>query len=268
VSHRHSPHASHTPPTSSLGSVAARSSTSPDEAIAATSRLGNRDLPRERLAHCGARALSDAEIIALLFRTGSRQRDAVVLAHETLLACGGLEGLSQQSISELERLAGVGPAKAATLVAAFELGRRAACRPLRRGVALTGPDDVYQHYAPLLRDDLRERFLVVMLDGRHRVLGESTVSVGTLTASLVHPREVFRPALERAAAAIVLVHNHPSGDPSPSGEDRRVTTRLRQAGELLGIRVVDHVVVADGGFFSFQEAGEFCEDVDTGDGQR
>lgn len=229
--------------------------------------MTSHDLPRERLAQCGAPALSDAEIIALLLRTGSRTSDAVVLGHEMLRACGGLEGLSRRSCFELERLAGVGPAKAASLVAAFELGRRAASRPLRRGGALTGPDDVYQHYAPLLRDDLRERFLVVMLDGRHRVLGESTVSVGTLTASLVHPREVFRPALERAAAAIVLVHNHPSGDPSPSGEDRRVTKRLRVAGELLGIRVVDHVVVAEGGFFSFQEAGEFSLALDSGEGE-
>ena len=261
MSPRKLPRASNAP---HLGSSAAHSAAAFEEITNAETT--SHDLPRERLARCGARALSDAEIIALLLRTGSRKSDAVGLGHETILACGGLEGLSRRCCSELERLAGLGPAKAASLVAAFELGRRAASRPLRRGGVLTGPDDVYQHYAPLLRDDLRERFLVVMLDGRHRVLGESTVSVGTLTASLVHPREVFRPALERAAAAIVLVHNHPSGDPAPSGEDRRVTKRLRRAGELLGIRVVDHVVVADGGFFSFQEAGEFSLELDSEEG--
>jgi len=260
VSQRHVPRASHaprfvSPPSQAIGSR--ESQTLSDEPIAAEA-----DLPRERLSKCGARALSDAEILALLLRTGSRKRDALVLGHEALLACGGLEGLSRRSCFELERLAGVGPAKAATLVAAFELGRRAASRPLRRGVSLGGPQDVFQHYGPLLRDEPRERFLVVMLDGRHRILGEATVSIGTLTASLVHPREVFRPALERAAAAIVLVHNHPSGDPSPSGEDRRVTRRLRSAGELLGVRVVDHVVVADAGYFSFQEAGELAEEAE------
>ena len=151
---------------------------------------------------------------------------------------------------------GIGPAKAASLAAALELGWRIGARRLSIGVALRRPRDVFEHYRLRLRDERQEVFVVLLLDARQRMLGESTVSRGTLTASLVHPREVFRPALQAAASSVLLIHNHPSGDPSPSAEDREVTRRLARAGELLGVRVVDHVVVAEQGFFSFREAGE------------
>ncbi|MAE94776.1 MAG: hypothetical protein CL910_08965 [Deltaproteobacteria bacterium] len=124
---------------------------------------------------------------------------------------------------------------------------------------MRGPEDVFRHFHPRLRDARQEQFLVVLLDGRHRVLGEARASEGTLTASLVHPREVFRPALREGAAAIVLVHNHPSGDPSPSTEDRAVTQRLVRAGELLGIQVLDHVVVAERGWRSLREDGAWAD---------
>jgi len=195
--------------------------------------------------------MTDGELVAVLVRTGAI--DAMEGALETL---GGLRALSAASVAELERVAGVGPARAAALTAAFELGRRVAERRLRRGQPMRGPRDVHAHFAARLREALCEHFIVVLLDGRHRVLGDVVVSSGTLTASLVHPREVFRPAIQQAAAAVVLVHNHPSGDPAPSTEDHGVTARLRQAGEVIGIRVVDHVIVADGGYYSFQEAGE------------
>ena len=130
--------------------------------------------------------------------------------------------------------------------------RRGGCGP---GLAIRGPADVYRHFHPALRHVPHERFLVVLLDGRHRVLRQELVSQGTLTASLVHPREVFRPALREAAAALILVHNHPSGDPTPSREDREVTARLRRAGELLGVPVLDHVVVAERGYRSLREDG-------------
>jgi DNA repair protein RadC len=217
------------------------------------------DRPRERLASLGPAALSDAELVALLLRTGSGAQSAVELGAATLEAVHGLRGLASAAVGELEALPGFGLAKAATLVAAIELGRRGAARRLARGEVLRSPGDVHRHFASRLRDEACERFLVLLLDGRHRVLGEVTVSQGTLTASLVHPREVFGPAIRRSAAAIVLVHNHPSGDPTPSAEDRSVTLRLRQAGELLGIRVVDHVVIAERGYYSFDEAGDLAE---------
>ncbi|MEZ4215703.1 MAG: DNA repair protein RadC [Myxococcota bacterium] len=219
------------------------------------------DRPRERMHSLGARSLSNAELVALVLRSGARGRDALSIAQEVLRAVDGVDGLARASAAALARLDGLGPATAGSLSAAIELGRRVASRPVQAGHVLRGPEDVHLHFAPRLRDAARERFLVLLLDGRHRVLGDATVSVGTLTASLVHPREVFRPALARAAAAVVLVHNHPSGDPTPSAEDRRVTSRLAEAGELLGVRVVDHVVVAERGYFSFQQAGELGGDV-------
>jgi DNA repair protein RadC len=213
------------------------------------------DRPRERLEAVGPEALSDAEVLALLLRTGGRARDARAVAASLLEARGGLAGLARSTRPELATTPGVGPAKAASLCAALELGRRVATRRLERGAPVRGPDDVYRHFRPRLRELSQECFIVVLLDGRHRVLCEEVVSIGTLTASLVHPREVFRPALRACAAALVLVHNHPSGDPTPSAEDREVTRRLSSAGEILGVRVLDHVVVADGGFSSLRDEG-------------
>jgi DNA repair protein RadC len=213
------------------------------------------DRPRERLDAVGPEGLSDAELLALLLRTGGRGADALAVASTLLQRCGGLLGLARASRRELSAAAGVGPAKQATLRAAFELGRRLAAGRLAPGTALRGPADVFRHFHPTLRDAPHERFLVVLLDGRHRLLRHELVSQGTLTASLVHPREVFRPALRESAAALVLVHNHPSGDPAPSAEDREVTARLVRAGELLGIPVIDHVVVAERGYTSLREIG-------------
>ena len=177
------------------------------------------------------------------------------LARRLIDRAGGLVSLAAISLRELESIPGLGPAKAANLLAAFELGRRLASAPLERGQAIRSPADVQRHFQPRWRDRRRESFHALQLDGRHRLTSVDEVSVGTLTASLVHPREVFREAIRNAAAALLLVHHHPSGDPSPSPEDRSVTERLVAAGRLLGIRVVDHVIVADSGYFSFQEAG-------------
>ncbi len=221
--------------------------------------------PRERLRARGVDALSAAELIALLLRTGARGRDAVDVARALLSRSGGLDRLESAPACEIATVPGVGAAKAASLIAAFELGRRCAGSHLPEGAALRSPEDVFRHFGARLRRLTQERFVVVFLDGRHRVLGEETVSQGTLTASLVHPREVFRPALRASAAALILVHNHPSGDPTPSAEDRAVTERLTRAGEILGVRVLDHVVVAERGYVSLREEGalDAGESVDT-----
>ncbi len=218
-------------------------------------RQAPREGPRERLLAHGSGALSEAELVALLLRTGTRGRSAAEIAL-ALVAAGGIGGLARAAPAELALVPGVGPAKAAALLAACELARRLAARPLVRGDRLRSPGDVYRHYHALLRDALAEQFHTVLLDSRHRVIRHVLTSQGTLTASLVHPREVFRPALRESAAALVLVHNHPSGDPSPSHEDREITQRLARAGALLGIPVLDHVIVADGGFVSLREQGE------------
>jgi DNA repair protein RadC len=217
------------------------------------------DRPRERLFAMGSAALSDRELLALVLRTGAPREGVLALASQLLERCGGLRGLARAPAQQLRELPGVGAAKSASLLAALEIGRRLASRRLRAGDALQSPADVHHHFHPHLRDAPQERFLVVMLDGRHRVLREVAVSQGTLTASLVHPREVFRPALREAAAAIILVHNHPSGDPAPSREDVEVTRRLARAGEILGIPVLDHVVVAERGYVSLREQGHLAE---------
>lgn len=214
------------------------------------------DLPRERMLALGTEALSDAELVALLLRTGGAGRDAVSVARSILDQARGVLGLARFVKNEGGPVAGVGPAKIASLAAAIELGRRLHGRRLLAGERMSGPEQIHRHFHPRLRDCERERFLVILLDSRHRVLREVTISQGTLTASLVHPREVFRAAVRASAAAVVLVHNHPSGDPAPSAEDREVTRRLGEAGRIVGIRVVDHVVVAERGYFSFCEAGE------------
>jgi DNA repair protein RadC len=210
---------------------------------------------RERLRALGPEALDDVELLALLLRTGTRGRPAHALAR-ALLEAGGLHALARTLPSELERQPGVGPAKAASLIAALEIARRLAERRLANGDPIRGPEDVFRHFHARLRDMPHEQFHLLLLDGRHRVLREIMASRGTLTASLVHPREVFRPALREGAAALVVVHNHPSGDPGPSHEDREVTRRLVQAGALLGVPLLDHVVVAERGWVSLRGEGE------------
>lgn len=213
--------------------------------------------PRERLRAGGPAGLADDELIALLLRSGQRGREVRALAAGLLRQDEGLASLAQASVAELVTTPGVGPAKAASIVAAFELGRRVAARQLQPGVAVRSPADVDRHFRERLRAARQEQFLLLLLDGRRRLIREVAVSVGTLTASLVHPRDVFRPALRDSAASVVLVHNHPSGDPTPSVEDRAMTLRLARAGSLLGIPVVDHIVVAETGFISLRENGDF-----------
>jgi DNA repair protein RadC len=218
--------------------------------------------PREHWERCGAAALADAELLALVLRTGGAANDVNELSRELLSRFTGLRDLADESASRLLEMPGLGPAKVASLMAAFELGRRCQLQSLPRGKRIQGPLDIQRHFLPHLRQWRRESFHAVLLDGRHRLIAVESVSVGTLTASLVHPREVFREAIRRAAAAMLLVHNHPSGDPSPSPEDRAVTRRLEAAGELIGIRVLDHVIVAEDGYYSFREEDpEFGRDA-------
>ena len=227
-------------------------------ALRADRREPRADLPRERLRDLGPAALSDAELIALLLRTGGGGVGCVEVAHGLLRRNGGLRAAGRAPARELAAAPGVGPAKAASLRAAFEIGRRVATQRLSIGDPIRSPSDVHRHFYERLRLAEQECFITLLLDGRQRVLREVLVSQGTLTASLVHPREVFRAAVRDAAAAHILGHNHPSGDPTPSREDHEVTERLVAAGELMGIRVLDHVVVAEHGYHSFQEAGDLA----------
>jgi DNA repair protein RadC len=212
--------------------------------------------PRERLLADGASALASRELLAILIGSGREGASAVEIAGGLLRAAdGSLRRLASSSPAELAAVQGIGPAVAARISSALELGRRLAREgPLER-TRIRGPRDVYDLCAPSMRDLTQEEFRVLLVNTQHAVVREIVVTRGTLDASIVHPREVFRAAITESAAAMILVHNHPSGDPVPSAEDRDVTRQLAEAGRLIGIPVLDHVVVGDGRFVSFVEAG-------------
>jgi DNA repair protein RadC len=213
------------------------------------------DRPRERMKRLGAEALSHAELLAILLRTGSRRESAVHLAQRVLHDCGGLRRFAERSWDELTHISGIGPAKALELQASVELGRRVARSRLPDSVSVTRPQDA----ADLLMEELRhlreEHFVVLFLNTKNRVIGRQTLSIGSLNASVVHPREVFRAAIRRSSASILCAHNHPSGDPTPSPEDLQLTRRLSEAGELVGIELLDHIVIGDNRYVSLKEIG-------------
>ncbi|MCP4004013.1 MAG: JAB domain-containing protein [bacterium] len=211
--------------------------------------------PRERLLREGAAPLSLIELLALSLRTGRAGASATRLADDLVQEFGSLDALARAGNAELARVPGMGPVKIASLRAAFELGSRLAQQPLVPGEKLQSPEQIFSCFGTRLRHCRQEVFMTVLLDSRHRVIGEVEVSRGSLNQSLVHPREVFAPALRETAAAILVLHNHPSGDPAPSREDHEVTRRLARAGEILGIRLVDHVVVAAESYVSFARSG-------------
>ncbi len=207
--------------------------------------------PRERLNRLGARTLSSRELLAVLVGSGGRDGSAVEVARRLLDRCeGSLRELAGFPSGTLETLPGVGAATAARISAALELGRRAVWEDPPERPRIQGPRDVYRLMAPRLRDLPHEEFHTLLLNSRNRVLRDVLVTRGILDASLIHPREVFRPAVAGSAASVILVHNHPSGDPEPSPEDRRVSRQMVEAGRAVGIQVLDHVVVGDGAWAS------------------
>ncbi|MEO8480487.1 MAG: DNA repair protein RadC [Gemmatimonadota bacterium] len=214
------------------------------------------DRPRERLWRLGAGALTAHELLAILLGTGDGHRDALEVATQLMRPHGGtLRRLAARPPSELLRTTGIGPAKGARLLAAFELSIRLD-REARPATPRIGtPADVLRVVGPALRDLQVEEFHMLALDTRSRVLRDVLVTRGLLDSSLVHPREVFRAAIAEAAAGIILVHNHPSGDPTPSAEDRAVTRQLVAAGQLLDLPVYDHVIIAGDRYVSFATAG-------------
>ena len=211
--------------------------------------------PRERIFFAGPSALTDAELIALLIGTGRVGEDVFQLARLTLERLGGLRALSESHPSELLGIPGFGRAKATRIFAAVELGRRICGQRWELGEPFSSSRQVFSHYHYRLRDQKRELFIVAFLDSRHRLIGEQEISRGSLVASIVHPREVFRAAIRTAAASVICVHNHPSGDPTLSHEDLAITRRLHRAGQTIGIEVVDHVIIGDGEYCSFVDAG-------------
>ncbi len=210
--------------------------------------------PRERLLAAGPSALSDGELLGLLFGIGSRKKTAVELAGEVISEAGGLHGLYDVSVHELMEVNGIGEAKACIILAAVELGRRIGQVRNPGRPVISSPADVDRLLRGRIANLDRENFVVVLLNTKNEVIEAPVVSVGTLSASLVHPREVFKPAIRASAASVILAHNHPSGKVEPSREDRDVTSRLGEAAQVLGIEVLDHVIVGDG-YCSMKEHG-------------
>jgi DNA repair protein RadC len=213
------------------------------------------DRPREKLQRHGVAALGDNELVALVLGSGSRHTDALGVANELLRLRGGLHGLARSTWNDLEAVAGVGPAKATQLLAAVEMGRRTLARAPSARIQLRTPHDAAAYLLPAFGSRPVEQFGVVLLDSKHRVLRTSIIAIGTLNSTIVEPRDVFREAIVGGAAAVVVFHNHPSGDPSPSPDDLNLTERLRATGTLVGIALVDHLVLGDARYCSFKEIG-------------
>jgi len=217
--------------------------------------LPSGERPRERLLAYGAQALSTAELIALLIRVGNHERSAVSLGEHLLAHFGNIKGVACASVEELALVKGIGPAKAAEIKAAIEFGSRLSLFTDDARPTIGGPRDVANLLMPDLRYLKKETLKAILLSTKNHVLAIKTISVGDLSSSIVHPREVFQDAVIASAASIIVAHNHPSGDPTPSAEDVAVTKRLVSAGEILGIDVLDHIVIGDGVFASLKERG-------------
>lgn len=214
------------------------------------------DRPREKLMQLGASGLSNSELLAILIRTGTHERSALRIAEDLTAADGLYQNIAcVHSVAELARIKGLGTAKAATILAALELGKRVAAAKRQEKFKVTSPQSGAELLLPRLRYERQEKFLVVLLDSKNQVLRIEQVSEGSVNSSVVHPREVFAPALLYHAAAILVAHNHPSGDPKPSCEDKELTQSLAETGVIMGIPLVDHLVIGDGIFFSFREHG-------------
>jgi DNA repair protein RadC len=215
------------------------------------------DRPREKLLDNGVDSLSDTELLAIILRTGNASTGQSALDHARVLlsAFDGLSGLDQASAAELAALKGIGPAKIAQIKASLEIGRRLSRKKWDPGQPLRSSEEVYHHFRERLHKEKRELFYVILLNNKNKKIRDVKISEGSLTASLVHPREVYNPVVRDSAAAVIFVHNHPSGDPLPSPEDIEITRRLKEVGDVMGVRVLDHVVIGADRYYSFSDRG-------------
>jgi len=216
------------------------------------------DRPREKLIEKGPDSLSNAELLAIILRTGNASSGQTALDHGRALVQqfdNSFRRLAEAGIRDLCEVKGIGPAKAAQLQASLEIARRFAAEELKQGQLFRSSADVFHHYQEQLGSLKKEEFHVLLLDAKNRKLKDVRVSEGSLTSSLVHPREVFAPVVRESAAAVILIHNHPSGDPAPSQEDLQITRRLRQVGEIMGVHILDHLIIGKGRYVSFVDDG-------------
>jgi DNA repair protein RadC len=212
------------------------------------------DRPREKLLLRGAQNLSDAELVAILLRTGKKGKSVIEIAREIINKEKNLAVLATRTVTSLKKIDGIGNDKAATLAAAFELSRRILSQSKSlSNKKITSPQDIAEFFIPILRDELKEKFIVVCLNSSNKISSYETISIGNLNSSVVHPREVFKVAIDNSSANIILIHNHPSGNPEPSNEDIRITKKIVEAGKILDILVFDHLIIAGKTYTSFVE---------------
>ena len=209
--------------------------------------------PRERLVKYGPEALSNAELLAIILRVGTQEYSAVGLAEHMLGRLDGLKGIAAASVEDLSRIKGLGTAKSAQIKAMVELGKRLAASVGGSRPIIRSPQDAVDLLMPELRDEPQEHFKGIFLNNKNEVLKIRTITIGNLNASIITPRELFREAISMNGASVIVAHNHPSGDPTPSKEDIDVSKRLDQAGKMIGIEVLDHVIIGDGRWVSLKE---------------
>lgn len=209
--------------------------------------------PREILINKGETFLSDSQLLAILINNGTTEKSAIGLAAEIIQSNDGLKNLAGINVEQLSKIKGIGAAKACRIMAALELGRRVAVSSELDKFKITSPEDAGKIYMEELRYLKKEIFRIIMLNTKNVIIGTKDISQGSLNASIVHPREVFLEAIKKSSNKIILMHNHPSGDPFPSDEDKRITKRLQDAGNIIGIEVLDHVIIGDGVYYSFKE---------------
>jgi DNA repair protein RadC len=217
--------------------------------------LPKSERPRERLQKFGPEALSAQELLSLVIGRGIPKKSVISIAQELLAKFGNIKAISEATIEELSQIEGIGFAKAAQIKACFELGKRENLEPESIHFDIKNPESVVKAIRASIKDKAREHFKLILLNPRNKIIGISTISIGTLNASLVHPREVFKDAITHSAASVVLAHNHPSGDPEPSDDDLKITKKLVDSGKILGIEVLDHIVIGKNNFYSFKERG-------------
>lgn len=212
------------------------------------------DRPREKLLLRGSQNLSDAELVAILLRTGKKGKSVLEISRELISNEGNLAMLATKTADSLQKISGIGKDKAATLVAAFELSRRILSQAKWfSNQKVTSPQEIADIFIPMLRDDTKERFIVVCLNSSNKIIKHETISIGSLNSSVVHPREIFKVAIDCSSASIILIHNHPSGNPEPSNEDIRITKKVVESGKILDIPIFDHLIIAGDTYTSFVE---------------
>jgi DNA repair protein RadC len=211
--------------------------------------------PRERLQKLGPDALSSQELLALIISRGIPKKSVMTIAQELLAKFGNVKAIGQATLEELCQIKGIGIAKAAQIKASFELAKRENLETAEENFDIKNPEAVCRVISSSIKEKAKEHFKLILLNSRNKKIGISTISIGTLTTSLVHPREVFKDAITHSAASVILAHNHPSGDPEPSEDDLKITKKLVESGKILGVEVIDHIIVGKNNFYSFREKG-------------